>query len=41
MNHETLPPQGPADVNVRGLLDRLQARADAAVVVVAGGRAAP
>ena len=28
MNHETLPAQGPVDVNVRGLLDRLQARAD-------------
>ena len=28
MNHETLPAQCPVDVNVRGLLDRLQARAD-------------
>ena len=28
MSHESPPAQGPVDVNVRGLLDRLQARAD-------------
>ena len=28
MSEATIPAQGPVDVNVRGLLDRIQARAD-------------